>query len=408
MQHLRDEITKNTGVHGPLQLLFLIVENSADGGNNTRPLKDTYMFTGECTVLLIVQTARWLKVQEEDVYNIPSNRYADLGVRALSADGNLFVTTEVLGHIYAVIVHNVKTRAEVYKFELARGFSTDVRTVDLSEDGRWLLTVETKLDEQGHELSSTVVVHNVETGAEQKKFDHTNPVNSAILSGDGKTLLVVENGDTFDTTVVIVRNVETGADLQKFEHAKPVTSSALSGDGKTLLTVETDQVNRRYVSSTVIVRNAETGAELQKFEHAKPVKSSALSGDGTLMLTAECETIRVSSTTVAVRNVVTGETILDFKYQGYFVSCNLSADGKLVWITCTVFNSKYDTNAIWDVDTGAKLYEFRIDRCSYPLLSGDGRSFLARTKNRQIITMWRDCTTPADEQKISTTHPAKN
>lgn len=406
VQRLREKITKETGVRGPLQLLFLIVENSADGGNDQRPLKDTYVFTGECSVLLIAQTPRWDDVEKAIVYCKPP--YYDCwlsGFTVLSGNGNMFVTTAVLprephiiedGFGLVVIVHNVKTGAEVYKFECGRGFSTEMRTVELSADGKWLLTVETKHDEQhAFELSSTVVVHNVETGAEQKKFEHTNPVKSAILSGDGKKLVVVEKA-TFDTAVVIVRNVETGADIQKFEHAKVVESLALSEDGKTLLTVETDHDHGRYVSSTVIVRNAETGTELQKFKHAEPVKSSALSGDGTLMLTVEGETMRVSSTTVAVRNVATGETILDLKYQGYNVSCTLSADGKLILTTCTVFNSKYNTTTIWDVDTGAKLHEDCIDTFGYPLLSGDGRSLFAETNNGHTLTMWRDCTIPAD------------
>lgn len=73
-------------------------------------------------------------------------------------------------------------------------------------------------------------------------------MTSTSLSEDGKTLVVVESemGDGVTTdpsqpqrSTVVVRNVDTGAELQKFTHEKSVTSSSLSGDGNLLHYVNT-------------------------------------------------------------------------------------------------------------------------------------------------------------------------
>jgi hypothetical protein len=83
------------------------------------------------------------------------------------------------------------------------------------------------------------------------------------------------------------QNIPTGAGQvseamrrykQELKSEQVVTSSSISGDGKTLAVVEDSHPGYRDNKSTVIVRSVTTGAELQKLPHEHSVTSMSLYG----------------------------------------------------------------------------------------------------------------------------------
>ena len=82
----------------------------------------------------------------------------------------------------------------------------------LSGDGKTLATVETNDEED----TSVVTVRRVDAGVEIHTFEHDKPVTSSSLSRDGKTLVYVETDMQYgdQSSTVVVRNVDTGAEFR--------------------------------------------------------------------------------------------------------------------------------------------------------------------------------------------------
>ena len=274
----------------------------------------------------------------------------------------------------------------------------------LSGDGKTLVTIESKMDKYWEPESTTVVVRNVDSGAELQKFKHDKPVSSSCLSGDGKTLVTVESKvDSYRVplySTVLVRNVDSGAQLQKFDHEKPVTSSSLSGDGTTLVVSE---------GKKVVVRSVKTGVTLQEFEHENRVTDSCLSGDGKTLVTVEHGKLYFrgppeGDAIVTVRNVDTGAKLHEFESEQVVTSSSLSGDGKSL---VTVEHGKLfggghprddSTITIRNVDTGTKQEFTSKQAVTSSSLSEDGKTLVVVEDKRKVIV--RNVHTGAELQKF--------
>ena len=414
VEELRTAIKKHTGKCELSQQLFLIGGNSTtDGGNVQKPLKDTDMINGVCFVLLIVQRVRWCTPSTIiHVSSMNSYWFAHPVLPRLSADGSLLMTVATIRnqcdpfhYTSAVIVRNVETGAELRRFECVLHVATNMTTAVLSADGKRLSTVHTKFNEQGHKTSSTVVVCSVETGNELQKFKHHNPVTDVALSADGRLILIVESKMDQDgcilnpvqlSSTVVVCSVETGNELQKFAYDKPVTDVALSADGTLMLMVKTKMDEDGFAeSSTVVVHSVETGAEQQKFEYAKPVTTVAISADGNSFLavvTKMDEDGFAESSTVVVYSVETGKTLHTFQSERAVTvtASTISEDGDLLMIATHTREPMKDsgTCTIIDIGTGRHLYNLKDgDPASSHLsyLCANGRSLL--TAKDDVLTI---------------------
>jgi WD40 repeat protein len=167
-----------------------------------------------------------------------------------------------------------------------------VTAIHLSGDGQTLVTVEHD-QFSGYFLpvqNATITVRDVDTGAQLQQFHTPHPVTTSSLSIDGKTLLLVAHGKLSflgtpdgDATVTLRKWDETDAFLQVFETAHAVTSACLSGDGRTVVTIE-NVAGKGGVGGLVRVRTVGgTGEEIQTFEHEQEITSASLSGDGTIL-----------------------------------------------------------------------------------------------------------------------------
>jgi len=321
----------------------------------------------------------------------------------LSGDGKTLVTIESKMDKYwepestTVVVRNVDSGAELQKFKHDKPVSSSC----LSGDGKTLVTVESKVDSYRVPLYSTVLVRNVDSGAQLQKFDHEKPVTSSSLSGDGTTLVVSEGKK------VVVRSVKTGVTLQEFEHENRVTDSCLSGDGKTLVTVEHGKLYFRGPpegDAIVTVRNVDTGAKLHEFESEQVVTSSSLSGDGKSLVTVEHGELPESGRTITIRNVDTGTTLQEFTSEQAVTSSSLSGDGKSL---VTVEHGKLfggghprddSTITIRNVDTGTKQEFTSKQAVTSSSLSEDGKTLVVVEDKRKVIV--RNVHTGAELQKF--------
>jgi Tol biopolymer transport system component len=355
---------------------------------------------------------------------------AAVSVGCLSGDGKTLVTVDhgkINGYgnptgDATVTIRNVDTGAKLQEFKSEQ----PVTSSSLSADGKTLLTVEHGKLQYGNPTGdATVTIRNAENGATLLGFKSEQAVASSSLSGDGKSLATVEHGKLHwwtglpegDATVT-VHNVDTGTKLQEFTSEQAMTVSSLSGDGKTLVIVESEMGDGVTTSSsqpqrsTVIMRNTETGAELQMFAHDMPVTSSSLSGDGSTLVAVDHGKVRCGSgrptgdATVTIRNVENGATLHEFKSDQPVTSLSLSGDGKTL---LTVEHGNLDGNyfgmpvgdatvTIRNVENGATLHEFKSDQPVTPLsLSGDGKTLVTvahgelfgngRPKGDAIITI---------------------
>ena len=98
-------------------------------------------------------------------------------------------------------------------------------------------------------------IWDVDTGKEIRKFEkHTDQVNSAAFSPDGKRIVSASDDKT-----VRIWNAETGEEIHRFEgYSGNVTSAAFSPDGKLIVSADDD--------FTVRIFDVESGAVFQKSE----------------------------------------------------------------------------------------------------------------------------------------------
>jgi WD40 repeat protein len=168
---------------------------------------------------------------------------------------------------------------------------------------------------------------------------HTDWVNSAAFSPDGKLFLTASNDNT-----ARIYDVATGKELQiLIGHKGEIKSALFSRDGKLAITASWDNTSRIF---QVI-----SGQQLQLFSgHSKGVNSAEFNFDGSLVLTAS------NDDTARIFDVTTGNSLRKFSGQfAKFVNSNrlnsvaFSPNGKFV-IVC-----ENNHASIYNIDLGEKL-----------------------------------------------------
>ena len=183
---------------------------------------------------------------------------------------------------------------------------------------------------------------------------HTDPVNLAVFSPDGKWALTACRDNT-----ARIYEVATGKELQVLkEHTSNVTSAVFSSDGKLALTASRD--------STARIFEVATGKELQVLKgHTGWVNSAVFSPDGTLALTAS------SDKTARIFEVATGKVLQVLSGHNQKVnSAVFSPDGK--WGLTASWDG---TARIFEVATGKELRVFsgQDHRVNSAVFSPDGK-----------------------------------
>ncbi|MBE9179994.1 serine/threonine protein kinase [Oculatella sp. LEGE 06141] len=166
----------------------------------------------------------------------------------------------------------------------------------------------------------------------------TAPVQSALLSPDGRSLVSVDTAQVAGRYPINVWNVGTRQVQRALAgHTDVVQSLSLSADGKLLASGSGDR--------TIKLWNLTTGELIQTLEgHTAPVLSVALSRDSqTLVSGSEDRTVRIW-------NLETGESRTLSAHTAVVYSVALSPDGK------TIASSSGDkTVRIWNATTGDLL-----------------------------------------------------
>ncbi len=102
---------------------------------------------------------------------------------------------------------------------------------------------------------------------------HTDPVESAAFSLDGKRVVTASKDNT-----ARIWNAESGKEIAVLKgHTDFVYSAAFSPDGKRVVTTSTDRTARIW--------DGDSGKEIAALNHASSVLSAAFSPDGTRVVT---------------------------------------------------------------------------------------------------------------------------
>ncbi len=206
------------------------------------------------------------------------------------------------------------------------GHTEKLNSAVFSPDGKLALTAS---------YDNTARIYEVSSGKELQVLNgHTYNVRSAVFSPDGKLALTA----SLDSTARIYE-VSSGKELQVLSgNTSFVNSAVFSPDGKLALTASWDKTARIYEVST--------GKELQVLTgHTEKISSAEFSPDGKLVLTAS------GDSTARIYEVYTGKQLQVLSgHTDYLRSAIFSPDGKLV-LTASGDN----TARIYDVSTGKEL-----------------------------------------------------
>jgi WD40 repeat protein len=155
-----------------------------------------------------------------------------------------------------------KQLRELQDFRSAGG--SNVATAEFSADGRYALTAD-----------GTVRLWDVATGREERRLvGYSSRIRSGALSNDGRWLVTVNGSNTLN-----VWDTTTGQQSNAFKaQSEYITSAAISPDSRYVLTGSQDKTARLW--------DVETGRETRSFlGHTARVDSVAYSPDGRLVAT---------------------------------------------------------------------------------------------------------------------------
>ena len=212
------------------------------------------------------QTIRiWDTLSGKEIHKLDTDASANFA--AFSPDGEQIVFGfEFNENKKNVYLWKIETGKEIIRLV---GHTERVNSAVFSPDGKWIVSASD---------DNTVRVWNIETRKEIRQFKgHVNGVNSAVFSPDGKQIVSASEDKT-----VRIWNVETGEEIHRFEgHKYEVMSAMFSPNGK--LIVSTDQY------CTVCVWDVESGAIFQKLEF--PYIAVSFSPDGKQLVSSSCEDV---------------------------------------------------------------------------------------------------------------------
>jgi WD40 repeat protein len=202
----------------------------------------------------------------------------------------------------------------------------DTMTVNLSRDGRWVVTTSD---------NKTIRVWDMSSGAKVAEMPHSDVVNWAEFSPDGK-YVVSASGDA-----ARIWEAKTGGLIAELRgHHGWVTMARFSPDGKRIVTVGTDWRVRLWDASS-----GQSIADLGG--HKNRIFSAEFSPDSARLVTAS------KDKTACIWEAASGKSLV--KLVGHWnsvVSARFSPDGKLV-----VTASADGTGRIWDATTGERVAE---------------------------------------------------
>jgi WD40 repeat protein/DNA-binding CsgD family transcriptional regulator/tRNA A-37 threonylcarbamoyl transferase component Bud32 len=197
----------------------------------------------------------------------------------ISPDGRLALAGCDNGEIDLI---NMPVSAEIRRFRAEGG----LQTVDVSPDGRYLLT--------GGSDKVLVILWDLQTGQEVRRFEGQEPggITFAKFSPDGRQALFT-SADSMSgnpASKLVLWDVQTGQIIHELKgHQFYPRSASFSPDGRTALTgsIKWGAAWKDQVGGEIIWWDLATGQAIRRIETEMPIMDISFSPDGRQAVTAE-------------------------------------------------------------------------------------------------------------------------
>jgi serine/threonine protein kinase/WD40 repeat protein len=280
------------------------------------------------------------------------------GRRALSASADS-----------SVRVWDIETGKELRRFE---GHNSCVYSVAVSPDGSRVLSGDGEhryLEQHG----SRVCLWALDSGKQLQRFDGTDgAVTNLAFSADGRQALIGQFHGT-----VLLWDLETWQEIKRFGHPLGVWSACFSPDGRQAVTAGGDDKNRGYAR----VWDLESGKELQRYEgHTAGIWQAVFTPDGRRIVSAS------GDQTMRLWDAQTGREVRRFRHNDDVTSVSVPADGR------RALSGSYGTGNtlfLWDLETGQtlKAFEGHTNGVQTVAISPDGRRALSGSHDH-TVRLW--------------------
>ncbi|GAB2809054.1 hypothetical protein GCM10027043_05310 [Ferruginibacter profundus] len=173
-------------------------------------------------------------------------------------------------------------------------------------------------------------------------YGHTQKINNACFSKDGKKILTCSDDKT-----VKIWNTRTGGLLCNFANLKGMaTSASFSPDGKKIIIGQAEMEGAHYTNSIAILIDVETGKSILQLKgHKDLINYVEFSSDGKRIVSA------AGDGTVIVWNAYNGDSIAIFHHKDLVKSAHFSHDGKKLLTA-----SRDNTARVWDIVKKKELF----------------------------------------------------
>ena len=263
-------------------------------------------------------------------------------------------------------------KADMQNSAILRGHTNEVNSANFSPDGKRIVSASS---------DETVRIWDAETGQEITTLTgHTSSVNSATFSPNGKLIVSA----SLDKTIKIW-DAQTGREIETLTgHTGSVESATFNSDGKQIVSTSRD--------STIKIWDAETWKEIKTLTgHTDYVSSANFSPDGKRIVSASWDK------TIKIWDAETWKEIKTLT-AGYVVnSVNFSPDGKRIVSAPKIL----DTIRTWDVQSWneIQLEEKRENIEHSASFSPDGRYIVSASWDK-TVRIW-DAETGRDIQTLT-------
>jgi len=242
------------------------------------------------------------------------------------------------------------------------GHTDRVNSAVFSPDGKSIVTASYDNTAKIWDAQSGWLLHSLE--------GHTDRVNFAVFSPDGKTIVTASGDKTAK-----IWDAQCGRLLHSLEgHTSWVESAAFSPDGKSIVTASWDD-------KTPIIWDAQSGLLLRTLKgHTYSVKSAVFSPDGKSIVTASYDN------TAKIWDAQSGLLLHSLEGHTYSVkSAVFSPDGKSI-----VTTSEDKTAIIWDAQSGLLLHslEGHTSFVESAVFSPDGKSIVTASWDDKTPKIW--------------------
>jgi len=245
------------------------------------------------------------------------------------------------------ILQNLEGNSNKPKLLVQAGYSGDVRNVNFSQDGRFILVSAEK-----------TLLYETESGREICTFEGT----PGAISPDFRFVLTGREG------IAHLWDISTNEEIQKFiGHKSEITCLSFFHDGKSIVTGSYDK--------TVRIWDVNSGKELKCLTgHSENIESLAISHDGKFVLTGGGPNDDTARLWVAD----TGKEIHCFSaHKNAVESVTFSPNGRLI------LTGSYDGSVIlWDADSFKEIKRFCGETVSF---SSDGCFALIGNREKAYI-----------------------